>query len=169
MQASAALAAVATLTAHLSVGYNPVRPWQQKWQDVEIGLRVLEAFYARDDANNEDVRREVEDFFKACRELADWLEQHAGKPEAMTYVNSDPDLMICDGMAQTIKHHTRNSTRRDPITARVSWVRGGPLRAEIEWTRPSGARGTEDALDLARRCVAAWEQFFRQHGLDPAA
>jgi hypothetical protein len=55
------------------------------------------------------------------------------------------------------------------VTARVTWVHDGGVRAEIGWTRPSGANGTEDALDLARRCVSAWERFFQQHALDPAA
>ncbi|PWK41665.1 hypothetical protein [Actinoplanes xinjiangensis] len=130
---------------------------------------MLEDLYSRDGASNEDVRREVEEFFKSCRELADWLSEHAGKRDAMTYVNSDPDLVLCNGMTQTIKHHTRRPGRDpDPITARVSWVHGGGVRAEIEWSRPSGPRGTEDALDLARRCAAAWTRFFQQHRLDPS-
>lgn len=158
------------MRASASVGYNPVRPWQQKWRDIEGGLAVLEDLYTRDDANNEDARRAVEDFFKDCRELADWLKEQAGKPEAMVFVNTDPDLMLCDGMAQTIKHHTRSSQRNpDPLTVRVAWVHTGPIRVEIEWSRPSGATGTEDALGLARRCAAAWQSFFQQHNLDPAA
>jgi hypothetical protein len=106
VQGRATLVGVATVTAHASVGFNPIRPWQQKWRDVENGLQVLEGFYARDYAGNEAMRRGVEEFFKSCRELADWLSEHGGKPEAMAYVKSDPDLVLCDGMAQTVKHHT---------------------------------------------------------------
>src|SRR4051794_8362001 len=96
-----ALGVGVVMRASASVGYNPVRPWQEKWRDIDAGLVMLESFYVRDDANNEDARRGVEDFFKACRELADWLKAHAPRPEAMTFVNTDPALQICDGMAQT--------------------------------------------------------------------
>ncbi len=166
--AGVALMAVSSLKASASVGYNPQRPWQQKWSDVVHGLEVLEEIYRRDDLGNEDVRRQVEDFFKDCRELADWLKQQAGTPQAMSYVNTDPDLMLCDGLAQTVKHHTRSGA--DPITARISWVHGGSgVRVEIAWSTPSGATGIEDALALARRCVKSWERFFQQEGLNPRA
>ena len=170
VQATAALAAVTAFDASVSVGYNPDRPWQQKWRDVQNGLSGIEQVYAAADINDEVIRRQVEDFFKGCREMADWVKEQAGKPEAMAYVNSDPDLVICDGMAQTVKHHTRRPQRDpDPLTARVARVHGGGgVRVEIDWSRPSGASGTEDALDLARRCVAAWESFFQQNNLDPA-
>jgi hypothetical protein len=169
VQAGVALSAVATLTATASVGYNPQRPWQQKWRDVLHGLDVLRETYGQNDLDNEVVRRQVEDFFKDCRELADWLRQSANRPEAMDYVHADPNLELCDGMAQTTKHHTRKpNPNSDPITARIAWVHGGHVRGEIEWSSQNGAKGTEDALDLAERCVAAWESFFRRYRLNPA-
>jgi hypothetical protein len=172
VQAGAALAVVAALDASVSIGYNPDRPWPQKWRDVKHGLEVLEGTYAQNDLDNEVVRRQVEDFFKDCREMADWLNNQAGKPQAMSYVNTDADLNLCDAMAQTTKHHTRTPGRNpDPITAWIATVHGGKgVQAEIEWKTISGSRsGTEDALDLAQRCVAAWKRFFQQHGLDPTA
>ncbi|MFF7290352.1 hypothetical protein [Streptomyces griseorubiginosus] len=157
------------LKASGSIGYNPVRPWQQKWRDVINGLKVLEATYRQNDLDNEAVRRQVETFFKDCCELADWLQEQAGMSAAVGYLKSDPDLKLCDGMAQTAKHHTRAPSRsRDPITARISRVDGGQgVRAEIQWSTQSGSTGTEDALDLAQRCKSAWERFFRLHGLRP--
>lgn len=167
--AEAALVATATLNASASIGYNPLRPWPQKWRDVINGLGVIEATYRQDDLDNEAVRRQVETFFKDCCELADWLQEQAGQSTAMDYLKTDRDLKLCDGMAQTTKHHTRAPRRgRDPITARISRVDGGQgVRAEIQWSTPSGLTGTEDALDLAQRCTSAWERFFRQHGLTP--
>ena len=166
VHAQTALAVVAALNASVSIGYDPDRPWPQKWRDVKHGLDVLEAMYAQNDLDNDVVRRQVEDFFKDCRELADWLKQQAGKPQAMSYVHTDSDLKLCDGMAQTIKHHTRTPTswNPDPITAWIATVYGG----KGEWSSVSGANGTEDALRLARRCVAAWQRFFQREGLDPA-
>ncbi|MGW2720665.1 hypothetical protein [Streptomyces sp. NPDC001492] len=167
--AEAALLVTATFTASATIGYNPVRPWQQKWSDVNTGLDALQVTYQQRDLDNEVVRRQVETFFKDCCELADWLREQAGKPDAMNHVKADPDLKLCDGMAQTTKHHTRaRSSRQDPITARICRVHGGQgVRAEIKWSTPSGSTGTEDALDLARRCKSAWERFFAQHGLTP--
>ena len=149
-----------------SVGYGEVRPWQQKWRDIQARLTTIERTYVADDANNEEVRLQVEDFFKDCRELADWLLVDADLPEAMLYVVTDPALAVCDGLAQTIKHHTRNGRARDPLSARISWVHGGEgVRVQIDWSRPSGESGTEDALHLAGKCEAAWLRFFRRHGL----
>lgn len=168
--AEAALGATCTFNASASIGYNPQRPWQQKWRDVISGLDALQATYQQSDLNNEVVRRQVEGFFKDCCELADWLQEQASRPQAMSYLKSDPALKLCDGMAQTTKHHTRKSGNRnpDPITARISKVYGGQgVRAEIEWSTPSGSTGSEDALDLAQRCRTAWERFFQLHGLTP--
>jgi hypothetical protein len=165
----AALAAVASFNVSASIGYNPRRPWQQKWRDVISSLDAIQETYRQDDLNNEAVRRQVETFFKDCCELADWLQEQAGNAKALDYVKTDRDLRLCDGMAQTTKHHTRDPNRgRDPITARISRVDGGQgVRAEIEWSTPSGSTGTEDALDLAQRCKSAWERFFQRHGLTP--
>ncbi|WP_158713455.1 hypothetical protein [Streptomyces sp. NRRL F-525] len=167
--AEAALVVTVALDASGGIGYNPQRPWQQKWRDVISGLDAIQATYLQNDLDNEAVRRQVETFFKDCCELADWLREQAGKADAMDYVKVDRDLKLCDGMAQTTKHHTRApSSKRDPITARISRVDGGQgVRAEIEWSTPSGSTGTEDALDLAQRCKSAWERFFQQHGLTP--
>jgi hypothetical protein len=41
------------------------------------------------------------------------------------------------------------------------------VRAEIHWLSVTGKSSDEDALDLARRCVAAWRRFFAAQGLDP--
>jgi hypothetical protein len=164
-------AETATATASVpdvtvEIGYGARRPWPQKWQDINLLLQeIADAYGTR--MGNDPVRGAVESFFDSCRELADWLYKDAGKKEALSFVNTHPDLRLCDGFAQTTKHHTREG--KDPITARISKIRVTPegVQAEIAWSSRSGATGAEDALDLARRCVAAWEQFFRQTGLSP--
>jgi hypothetical protein len=164
----AALAVATVGTVGVSVGYAPARPWQQKWREVREGLHAIEQLYQRSAENNEIVRVVVEAFFKNCRELADWLQEDAGQVTAIKHANTDPDLQLCDGLAQTVKHHTRRRGT-DPITARVAQVDSGfGVTARLEWSTPSGRSGSEDALALARRCVAAWEGFLKTQGLNPA-
>jgi hypothetical protein len=169
-----ATAKVVVPTPTIGIGYNPHRPWQQKWQDVQHGLERIESAYdvTQGQYGNEDVRRFVEGFFKDCRELADWLWQDhqstgLNKPTVMAAVMADPHLRLADGLAQTIKHHTRTGT--DPITARITDITIGPggRYAKIGWSQPSGAKGSEDALDLARRCMDAWRRFLAGRGLKP--
>jgi hypothetical protein len=168
--AQTAVARVEVPRPTIAIGYNEPRPWQQKWQDVLHALEQLERAYATEEGQgNEDVRRVVEEFYKTCRELADWLwadRQNTGVDESAVraFMRDDP-LRLADAMAQTTKHHTRWGN--DLITARVSEIRVGPdgARAQIGWSRASGESGAEDALDLARRCVVAWQDFIAQNGL----
>lgn len=163
-----ALGITAAVDASVSIRYNPNRPWQQKWRDVLSGLRQIEQTYGQNDLDNEIVRRQIEDFFKDCREFADWLKHSAGKAEAMNFVATDPDLKLCDALAQTTKHHTRKL--KGSIRAWIAEIHGGRgVWAEIEWSDPSGNTNTEDALDLARRCVSAWRRFFGHHQLSPTS
>jgi hypothetical protein len=162
--AQTAVARVAVLRPTIAIGYNEPRPWQQKWQDVLHALEQLERAYVTEEGQgNEHVRRLVEDFFTTCRELADWLwqdKQNTGLDEsAVRALMRDDPLRLADAMAQTTKHHTRWGN--NPITARVSEIRvaADGARAQIGWFRPSGERGSEDARDLARRCVDAWQNF----------
>jgi hypothetical protein len=169
-----ATAQVVVPTPTIGIGYNPHRPWQEKWQDVEHGLERIESAYdvTQGQYGNEDVRRFVEGFFKDCRELADWLWQDhqstgLNKAIVMGFVMADPALRLADGIAQTTKHHTRTGT--DPITARITDITTGPggRYAKIGWSRPGGAKGSEDALHLARKCVDAWRRFLAGQGLKP--
>lgn len=153
-----------------SMGYDPHRPWQQKWRDVCHRLDVLRATYRQASLDSDDVRRQVEDFFQDCCDLAEWLERQVTTSGAMDFFKHDKDLRLCDGMSQTRKHHSRDPRRgRDPVTAWISRARGGAegACAEIEWSTSSGTGGREDALYLARRCAAAWVGFFHRSGLKP--
>jgi hypothetical protein len=162
-------------TPAIKVGYT-LQPWQQKWRDVQHGLEQVEDAYDITQApqhDNEYVRRVVEDFFKDCRELADWLwqdRQSTGldEPTVKAYMRGDRDLNLADAIAQTTKHHTR-TMGTDPITARIMDINTDPGGRDvtIAWSQPSGASGSEDALGLARRCVDAWRQFLAGRGLQP--
>jgi hypothetical protein len=139
-----------------------------KWQDLMNLLKQVETIYAaKEGVGNEDMRRAVEDFTTTCRELGDWLWQNTAltKNTVIQAIKRSPYLRLADSMAQTIKHHTR--TGKDPITAGIAEIRVGPdgARARIDWSRPSGASGSIDALDLTRGCTRSWRRFLRKHKL----
>jgi hypothetical protein len=140
-----ATAKVVVPTPTIGIGYNPHRPWQQKWQDVEYGLEQVESAYDAPQGwyDNEHMRRVVEGFFKDCRELADWLWQDhlstgLDKKTVMNDMMADPDLRLADAIAQTTKHHTRKPSRTnpDPITARITDIITGPggRQVKIGWS-----------------------------------
>jgi hypothetical protein len=143
------------------------RPWEEKWGEVTRLITEIEAIYTT--RGSIDVaRRTVEGFFKAARELADWIEAQTGK-NAIRFVNNDADMAIPDGLAQTLKHHTR--TKPGSISARIARIDTAPpgIRVEIAWRRPDDPETNEDARHLARRTVAAWRRYFAQEGLTPPA
>jgi hypothetical protein len=79
----------------IDVSYALPRPWQDKWIEVQSDFSELENAY--NETNIDRLKDAVGHFFKACRELADWLGQAAGVP-ALGYVHSQQDLQICDGL-----------------------------------------------------------------------
>ncbi|MDX1880127.1 hypothetical protein SBE55_20200 [Mycolicibacterium sp. 141076] len=145
------------------------RTWQRKWRDVLHERQALANEYAQHRLWDDELTRRVETFFKTCRELADWLQEATGF-DALSHLHASADLQVCDGVAQTAKHFVRNPhPTRDPITGVVATLNGtanGP-RAHLSWTSAGGRNGQADALDLADRCIAEWEKFFQQNGLDP--
>ena len=84
-----------------------------------------------------------------------------------TFIYGNADLEVCDGFAQTSKHNFRRKRRPtdDPLTA---WIEreSADGAVEIRWENQSGTvTGTDDALALIRRCVAAWRSYLTHHGL----
>ena len=107
-----------------------------------------------------------ENFFWQCFHLGDalWEDTSTGlSPQKVTrFIVGDPDLKYCEAMASTSKHHRRHSRQ---LTARVHSITPAPTgtRATIRWQQGSNT-GTEDALDLARRCLAAWDRYCTKQG-----
>lgn len=161
---AAGLVVTPRITMKASVPVGNQRQWQRKWRDIEHAYAELAAAYQGNGINDDDFTRRIEVFFKTCRELADWIDNHQPGFNAMDYVNNQPWLEYCDALAQTAKHHTRNRG----ITAKVDelFLEANGARADIAWTSNSGS-GTLDALKLADDCLAEWKAFFTQHRLDP--
>jgi hypothetical protein len=94
-----------------------------------------------------------------------WEDKSTGltKQKVTRFIVGDPDLSKCEAMASTSKHHRRHPRQ---VTARVHSVTPTPggTRTTIKWEEGSHA-GTEDALDLARRCMAAWDRYLQSKSL----
>jgi len=169
VMAQTAEARAEAMSPTIAIGYPDPRPWRQKLQDVEEALEPIKhAYTSNEGLSNEVVRRDIENFFKVCRELADWLWQNTtvSKPTVMKIVQNSHFLRLADAMAQTTKHHTRTG-RDNPITARIAEIHITPegARARIEWSRPAGSKGSRDALELAYGCLRSWRRFVRAQKL----
>jgi hypothetical protein len=111
--------------------------------------------------------RRIRELFWQCFHLGDalWEDTITGLSEQKVthFIRGDPDLSKCEAMASTSKHHKRHPRQ---VTARVHSITATPTgtQATIRWERGSNT-GTEDALDLARRCVAAWDRYLQRKGL----
>jgi hypothetical protein len=151
-----------------TVTYSGDRPWFGRWYGVRQELEKVEA-ECRPEAYRGGlyIVAAFENFFWQCLHLGDalWEDKSTGLSEqkVIRFIQGDPDLSKCEAMASTSKHHKRHPQR---ITARVHTITTPPngSRATIRWEQGPNA-GTEDALDLARRCVAAWERYLQRNGL----
>lgn len=150
-----------------SVSVVTHRTSQRKWRDVMHARNAIVEVYERKGIDVDDFTRRVEQFFKTCHELGDWIEEQIGHP-AKDYAKSPPILELCDAVAQTAKHHTRRQTRKDPISAVVVELYGdeGRNHADISWSKESVPAGRIDALVLADQCISEWRKFFAEHSLD---
>lgn len=168
--------ATLALTVHIptpgiSIGYPEIGVWEQKWAYIENKLTELEDIYRQTNIGNDRAVAVVEELFRLCRELADWLWHNpTGLSEStvQSFIHTNQDLRICNGFAQTTKHNVTRATKKDPdpISAHVSKFSTQPVRIEISWENQSGTQyGQEDALDLGKRCVQAWHAYLTQHGL----
>ena len=99
--------------------------------------------------------------------MGDWLwgDKSTGlyEKQVRSFIDNDPVLRVCAGIANTTKHHTR--TQAGAMTARVAVVTTDETGTRVITRWSEGQKsGTEDALDLARRCVAAWDDYLKQNG-----
>lgn len=158
----------------LEIGENPDRPWVEKWEQVLRYLEDVEDAYTKDGKNlgNAEIRQRAIRFFNECNDMMDWLATnktelpHLAEADIVNHVRNDPNLQICNGLADTYK--PRERTRgKNPMTARVQSTTLSPegTSVKIEYSRPSTVPQTCDALDTARKCVASWRFFFKQQGI----
>jgi hypothetical protein len=169
VKAQTVMTAVAVMRPGISVGYDPDRPWYAQWHSVRQHLQTVEADCQPGGyQGNDPVKRDFENFFTQCFHLGDWLWEDKSTgltdKQVRAFIDQDAAMRICAGMANTTKHRTRSQP--NAMTARIAAVGfdDGGTRVSIDWSEgPHG--GTENALDLAWRCVAAWEGYLKANGL----
>ncbi|MDT5410932.1 MAG: hypothetical protein QOG14_3152 [Mycobacterium sp.] len=156
------------LSFDVSVPLTAQRNWQRRWRDVLHAREAIAEEYDSGAIRVDHLTRCIETFFKTCHELIDWIDESTSL-DAKTYAKSSPTLLLCNAAAQTAKHYKRNQA--DAITVHVVELFGdqpGRVRAEVKWTSKR-SNGTADALALADRCIAEWNNFFQLHQVDPNA
>jgi hypothetical protein len=153
----------------IKVEYAPNRSWYGQWHSVREHLATVEA-HSKPEAykGNAPLQRDFENFFTNCFHMVDWLGNDPATNLSVTqvrvFVDNDPALRICAGIANTSKHHTRNQA--GAMTARIRSVAADPSSVQVEIGWSEGKKtGTEDALDLARRCVGAWDDYLKRRRL----
>ncbi|WP_156994344.1 hypothetical protein [Pseudonocardia acaciae] len=115
------------------------------------------------------MKRDVKTFFECCFHVADYIGSDPTNSlttkQVTDSVLADPDLRICEGIANTSKHSVRR--RSEWVTA---WVDGVTKRDDesadvvIKWKTDQDG-GEEDALELAKRCYTAWRSYQKANGL----
>ena len=88
---------------------------------------------------------------------------------ALKDTTSSPDLMICADLANGTKHLKLKTPRVAAKHTRKNFrlVVGGDSSVEYIIDRGDGTQS--DAVQLARNCLAAWEQLLRKYGLQPTS
>ena len=164
--------------SRLGMAYAPDRPWQEQWAAVLNGLEELRKAYAGRTDGPRDTNRWRQIPIEFCEDayhLKDWVKNDPLVPLAVrdgvkTFVRSSTAIRLVGDLANTHKHRTRDGGGTAARIAFVDLQPGSSTKAtfRIEWTRPDGKTGTEDALDVAEAAVAEWRAFFAANGLSEA-
>lgn len=104
-------------------------------------------------------------FFQNCLHLRDWVQQTSSIPRSdLDVLFARVEMKVCRDLANGTKH--LNITRPS-VDAEFSIVREYDPQARYRY-RPVVFAGDErhDLLDLACRCLEAWESFLRPHSGD---
>jgi hypothetical protein len=139
----------------VAIGFSDTLSWTEQWSDVKHSYANLQDLYrTAENVPNDEVRRVVKEFFVQCWHMWDWLLRDQDVPitEAIlkSFYQGNIPLKLCNAMANTSKHHTRDSG----TTAVVKTVKfSTTITVDIATTNPAG---TIDALKLATDCMRQW-------------
>jgi hypothetical protein len=141
--------------------WNPLKDWTAKYLQFTWNVSQLRRLYAPGSgADAVEVRRIVDMSFASGLSLGEWL---TAGPEPVTVTPGDvarlvgaEPLSVCVALG-----------RADEPAARiipVGFVR--PPHFWVEYRRPNSRPVRFDALDLAERCLQAWQTFLTIRGVE---
>ena len=146
------------------------RRWSDQWTRTLRSYAELPGV-ARHAFGAVDARDAFMRFFMDCFHVKDWLKNDpalslGNRPEK--YVEDTPDLLLCADLCNGSKHLAMKpyqgggGYRVDPLTRMSTGaIEDGTHLAVVV----PGAGRTEDALDLAGRCLSAWRRFLASEQL----
>jgi hypothetical protein len=150
--------------------YDRTVRWLDRFTELSVGRRHVTA--------SDNYIDDVYAFFQNCYHLKDWIKNDPALPqdirdEVERYINQTRELSICADLCNALKHLSLSNSRsrENPSFGNKHYAlhlggEGTPiisLRYEV-----ATAAGTEDAYELAKKCVDAWTTFLRRWALVPA-
>lgn len=141
--------------------------WPDQWQRVQRWYKRVEAIRVSPPAKGEPGEPDALDyllaFFVFCFHLGDWLEHDRRDPHAgaISYLHSDPDLLICRDLANGWKHCVLDPARKptwpNAVTTASPVRHSGRLR--VEWRVEVQPGDFRDVFSVAQRCMEAWRRY----------
>lgn len=150
--------------------YDRTVRWFDRFTELTLGRRHVSV----SDSYIDDIYA----FFQNCYHLKDWIKNDPALPSTMrvqveSYINQKRELSICADLCNSLKHLTLSSRRsgENPTFGNKRYglhqgVTDPPIISVRYEVATSG--GTEDAYELAKKCVDAWTEFLRKWSLVPA-
>lgn len=163
----------------VEIGYSAQESWLSKWDDVRRDYEAVEEAFATEGTDNRVIRHRILRFFEDCWHLVEWIKRDMHLPAAVREKvvkaawSAEP-MVLCEAVASTSKHHTREASKRRPekATGRVMGVKmpqgsgNWSPTVKITFWRP-GITETQDrdARTLASDCMSWWQSFIKQNEL----
>jgi hypothetical protein len=143
--------------------WNPLKDWTAKYLQFTWNVNQLRRLYAPGSgADQGEVRRIVETAFTSAVSLGDWL---TAGPEPVTVTPGDVERFVMTeplSIASAFDHPDGPEAETSRLVA-VGFVR--PPHFWVEYRRPNARPVRYDALDLAARCLQAWQSFLTARGV----
>jgi len=150
--------------------YDRTVRWFDRFTELSVGRHHV--------TGSDNYVDDVYAFFQNCYHLKDWIKNDPALPatirgEVEAYISQSRPLSLCADLCNALKHLrlSSNRSRESPSFGNKHYAlqlggEGPPiisLRYEV-----ATATGTEDAYDLAKKCVDAWTDYLRRWALVPA-
>lgn len=141
--------------------WDPLKDWTAKYLQLTWNVAQLRRLVGPgSEASEPEIRQIAELTFASSSSLGDWL---TAGPEPVAVTPGDVERLLaaeplCAGAA--LGGRTRTGTAR---LVPVGFAR--PPRFWVEYRRPNAKPVRYDALDLADRCLVAWQVFLTTRGV----